>query len=116
MRTKIDKIASNYSIPSTNMAEFMVRINRPSSTDIVGIDPAEKYKLLKANSVKRRDEIKAWIKEHGLDAEVFKIEEPTVFNMLFITCTPRVAKQLEHAGPVVSVSRSPEFSVGLTKR
>ena len=99
--------------PSTNMAEFMVRINRPSSTDIAGVDRAEKYKLLKANSVKRRDEIKAWIKEHGLDAEVFKIEEPTVFNMLFITCTPRVAKQLEHAGPVVSVSRSPEFSVGL---
>lgn len=74
----------------------------------------EKYKLLKANSVKRKDEIKAWIKANGLDAEVFKIEKPTVFNMLFISCTPEVAEQLEHADAVVSVSRSPEFSMGLT--
>ena len=87
------------------MVEFMVRINRPSSKDLAGINRAGKYKLLKANSVKRRDEIKAWIKAHGLEAEVFRIEEPTVFNMLFIICTPRVAKQLEHADPVVSVSR-----------
>ena len=111
MQTKTDKMESIYSVPPTNMAEFIVRINRPSSTDLAGVDRAEKYKLLKANSVKRREEIKAWIKIQGLDAEVFKIEEPTVFNMLFITCTPKVAKHLEYADPVVSVSRSPEFSV-----
>lgn len=35
---------------------------------------------LKANSVKRKDEIKAWIKAQGLDDEVFKIEEPIVFK------------------------------------
>ena len=111
METETDKMASIYSVPPTNMTEFIVRINRPSSTALAGIDRAEKYKLLKANSVKRRDEIKAWIKEHGLEAEVFKIEKPTVFNMLFITCTPRVAKRLEHATPVISVSRSPVLSV-----
>ena len=66
-------------------------------------------------SVKRKDEIKAWIKANGLDAEVFKIAEPTTFNMLFITCTLKVAERLEHADAVVSVSRSPEFSVALTK-
>ena len=98
------------------MAEFMVEVNRPSSKDLKGFNRAEKYKLLKDNSVKRKDEIKAWIRAHGLDTEVFKIEEPTVFNMLFITCTPKVAEQLEHVDAVVSVSRSPEFSVGLTKR
>ena len=97
------------------MLQFMVRVNRPSSKELAGIDRAEKYKLLKANSVNRKDEIKAWIRAHELDAEVFKIEEPTAFNMLFITCTPKVAEQLEHADAVVSVSRSPEFSVGLTK-
>ena len=97
------------------MLQFMVRVNRPSSKELAGIDRAEKYKLLKANSVNRKDEIKAWIRAHGLDAEVFEIEEPTAFNMLFITCTPKVAEQLEHADAVVSVSRSPEFSVGLTK-
>ena len=116
MGTKIHKAELSYSIRPSNMVEFMVRINRPSPKDLEGLDRAGKYKLLKANSVKRRNEIKAWIKTQGLDAEVFRIEEPTVFNMLFITCTPRVAKHLEYADPVVSVSRSSEFSVGLTKR
>ena len=115
MGTKIRKTELIHLVPPPNMIEFMVRVNRPSSEDLAGIDRAEKYKLLKANSVKRKDEIKAWIKEQGLDAEVFKIEEPTVFNMLFIICTPKVAEQLEHADAVVSVSRSLEFSVGLTK-
>ena len=115
MGTKIRKTELIHSVPPSNMVEFMVRVNRPASEDLAGIDRAEKYKLLKANSVKRKNEIKAWIKEQGLDAEVFRIEEPTAFNMLFITCTPKVAEQLEHADAVVSISRSPEFSVGLAK-
>ena len=115
MGTKIRKMAPIHSVRPSNMVEFMVEVNRPSSKELKGFNRAEKYKLLKANSVKRMDEIKAWIKANGLDAEVFKIEEPTTFNMLFITCTPKVAEQLEHADAVVSVSRSPEFSVALTK-
>ena len=115
MGTKIRKMAPIHSVPPTNMAEFMVRISRPSSKELSGVNRAEKYKLLKANSVKRKDEIKAWIKTKGLDAEVFRIEEPTVFNMLFITCTPKVAEELEQADAVVSVSLSPGFSVALTK-
>ena len=109
-------MASTHSVPPTDMAEFMVRVSQPSSKELAGVNRAEKYKLLKANSVKRKDEIKAWIKAKSLDAEVFKIEEPTAFNMLFITCTPKVAEQLEHADVVVSISRSPMFSVGLTKK
>ena len=116
METKRHRTAPIHSVPPPNMLQFMVRVNRPSSKELAGIDRAEKYKLLKANSVKRTDEIKAWIRAHGLDAEVFKIEEPTIFNMLFITCTPKVAEHLEHADAVVSVSRSTEFSVGLTKQ
>ena len=115
METKRYRTAPVHSVPPSNMLQFMVRVNRPSSKELEGIGRAEKYKLLKANSVKRKDEIKAWIRACGLDTEVFKIEEPTAFNMLFITCTPKVAEQLEHADAVVSVSRSPEFSVGLTK-
>lgn len=115
MGTKIRKMAPIHSVPPANMAEFMVRVNRPSSKELAGVNRAEKYKLLKANSVKCKNEIKAWIKAKGLDEEVFKIEEPTAFNMLFIICTPKVAKKLEHADAVVSISRSPEFSVGLTK-
>ena len=115
MGTKIRKMTPIHSVCPSNMAEFMVEVNRPSSKDLEGFNRAEKYKLLKDNSVKRKDEIKAWIKAKGLDAEVFKIEEPTTFNMLFITCTPKVAEQLKHADAVVNVLQSPEFSVALTK-
>lgn len=115
MGTKMHRTASVYAVPHQDMLQFMVMVNRPSFKELAGIDRAEKYKLLKANSIKRRDEIKAWIKAHGLEAEVFKIEQPTVFNVFFITCTPKVAEQLEHADGVISVSRSPEFSIALTK-
>ena len=116
MGTKIRKMAPIHSVPPSNMVEFMVEVNRPSSKELKGFNRSEKYKLLKANSVKRKDEIKAWIKAKGLDDEVFKIAEPTVFNMLFITCTREVAEQLEHVDGVVSVSPSPEFSVVLNKQ
>ena len=115
MGTKIRKMVPIHSVPPSNMVEFMVEVNRPSSKELERFNRAEKYKLLKANSVKRKNEIKRWIKEQGLDAEVFKIAEPTVFNMLFITCTREVAEQLEHVDGVVSVSPSPEFSVALNK-
>lgn len=116
METKIRKVASIHSVPPSNMVEFMVKVNRPSSKELERFNRAEKYKLLKENSVKCKDEIKRWIKEQGLDAEVFKIEEPTVFNILFITCTREVAEQLEHVDGVVSVLGSPEFSVALNKQ
>lgn len=116
METKIRKVPSIRSVPPSNMFEFMIQVSRPPSKELERFNRAEKYKLLKANSVKRKDEIKRWIKKQGLDAEVFKIEEPTVFNMLFITCTREVAEQLEHVDGVVSVSSSPEFSVALNKQ
>ena len=115
MGTERHRTGHVHSISPPNMLQFMVTVNRPSSKELAGLDRAEKYKLLKANSAKRKEEIKTWIKANGLDAEVFKIEEPTTFNMLFITCTPKVAEQLENADAVVSVLRSPEFSVVLTK-
>ena len=115
MGTKIHKMSPIHSVPPPNMIEFMVRVSRPSPEELEGFNRAEKYELLKENSSKRKDEIKAWIEEQGLDTEVFKIRGPTVFNMLFIICTPKVAEQLEHADAVVSISRSPEFSVGLAK-
>lgn len=97
----------------TNMAEFTVRFSRPSPKELAGYNRTEKYNLLKANSVKHRDEIQVWIKNQGLSDEVFGIQEPTAFNLLFITCTPRVAQYLKDADGVINVSRSPEFSVEL---
>ena len=103
-------------IPSVlprDMAAFTVRVSRPSSKELAEYNRAEKFKLLKANSAKHRDEIQTWIQDKGLSDEVFKIEEPTVFNMLFITCTPRVAQSLKDADGVLDVSRNFEFSVKL---
>ena len=113
MGTKIHRIVPSVSVPPPHMVEFMVMVNRPSSKELKGLDRAEKYELLKANSVKHKEEIMAWIKEQGLEAEVFKIQEPTVFNMLFITCTPKVAEFLKNADGVLSVGRNLELSVGL---
>ena len=67
MGTKIRKMAPIHSVPPSNMVEFMVEVNRPSSKELERFNRAEKYKLLKANSVKRKDEIKTWIKAKGLD-------------------------------------------------
>lgn len=116
MGTKNRRTTRIQSAPPLNMIKFMVKINRPSSKKLAGLNRAETYKILKDNSVKCKDEIKAWIKAHGLDSEVFKIEEPTVFNMLFITCTPKVAKQLENSDVVISVTRNPKFSVKLIEQ
>ena len=103
-----------HSTPPSNMVEFIVMINRPSHKKLEGLDRVETYKLLKSNSVKRKNEIMAWIKAEGLETEVFKIEQPTVFNMLFITCTPKVVECLENSESVMSVKRNPTFSVELT--
>lgn len=97
----------------TTMAEFMVRLSRPSPKELAGINRSRKYRILKANSVEHRNKIQAWIKAEGLSSEVSKIEEPTAFDMLFITCTPRVAESLKAADGVISVSLNPEFSVKL---
>ena len=91
----------------------MVRVSRPSSKELAGINRARKYRILKANSVNHRNKIQTWIKAQGLAEEVSKIEEPTAFDLLFITCTPRVAQSLRNADGVISVSRNPEFSVKL---
>ena len=67
MGTKIRKTTSIRSVPPSNMVKIMVKVNRPSSKELEGFNRAEKYKLLRANSVKRKGEIKAWIKARGLD-------------------------------------------------
>ncbi len=106
-------MANFHSDSPTYMAEFMIRLSRPSPKELAGINRSRKYKILKANSIKHRNKIQAWIKAQGLSSEVSKIEVPTAFDMLFITCTPRVAQSLKDADGVISVSLNPEFTVEL---
>jgi hypothetical protein len=69
--------------------------------------------MLRSNTGDRRKELIAWIEERGLSGEVSRIGEATVFNMLFVVCTPRVAEELTRAPGVVSVSPSEDFRVDL---
>ena len=95
------------------MDEYMVRIIHPSSEELVGLSRAEKYTLLNANSMKCKNKIEDWIQAEGLETKVFKIEDPTVFNMLFIICTPEVAEQLKNSDVVLGVSRNPDIYMDL---
>jgi len=93
------------------MDRFMVKIRRPLVEDIKGMNHAKKYKLLKENSIAIRRKIITWIDKHGLYDQVYEITEATVFNILFITCTHKVAKHIENMNEVVSISKDIEFNL-----
>jgi hypothetical protein len=95
------------------MIKVGVVLERPSSEELVQHDRGEKYQILRSNTADLRKELIAWIEEQGLSEEVSRIGEATVFNMLFVVCTPRVAEELTRAPGVVSVSPSEDFRVDL---
>lgn len=95
------------------MIKVAVMLERPSSEELVQHDRAAKYQLLRSNTAELRGRLIAWIEEQGLSEEVSRVGEATVFNMLFVVCTPRVAEELTRAPGVVSVSPSEDFRVDL---
>ena len=95
------------------MVEVAVLLERPSSDELAQHDRGEKYHILRTNTAELRGGLVAWIEEQGLAEEVSRIGEATVFNMLFVVCTPRVAEELTRAPGVVSVSPSEDFRVDL---
>jgi len=113
MVTKKHRKTTSRSLPPSHMDEYMVRIIHPSSEELVGLNRAEKYTLLNSNSTKCKNKIEAWIQAEGLETEVFKIEKPTAFNILFITCASEVAEQLKNSDVVLSVSRNPDIYMDL---
>jgi hypothetical protein len=96
------------------MIQLMVTLARPDPKELAGYDRARKFQLLQDNSMKRRADLVAWLREQDLANQVAKVGEPTAFNVLFITATPAVAKRLTDAPGVLSVSPTEEFKVGLT--
>jgi hypothetical protein len=90
-----------------------VTIERPPAESLANQDRGEKYDSLLANSTYWRDKILAWLQERGLADQVFDVGGPTAFNLLFLTTTPGVAKQLPEAPGVVAVAPAGEVSVGL---
>ena len=107
---------NDFSESALNKFGYVVTINRPAGAELAGLNRAEKYKILETNTTERRAEIMKWLEATGLSEEVFEFAPSTVFNQLFITCTPRVALQLERVESVVSVFRSPAFRVNLLSK
>jgi hypothetical protein len=97
------------------MVKVAVMLERPSSEELVQHDRAKKYQILRANTADLRGGLIAWIEEQGLSGEVSRIGEATVFNVLFVVCTPRVAEELARAPGVVSVSPGEDFRVDLLR-
>jgi hypothetical protein len=95
------------------MVKVALVLERPSSKELAQHNRAEKYRILRTNTAELRGGLIAWIEEQGLSEEVSRIGEATVFNMLFVVCTPRVAEELTRAPGVVSVSPSEDFRVDL---
>ena len=58
----------------------------------------------------------SWIEGRGLSGEVSRIGAPTVFNMLFIDCTLKLAEQLVQAPHVINVFANESFRVDLLER
>ncbi|RKU36483.1 hypothetical protein C6495_03375 [Candidatus Poribacteria bacterium] len=105
---------TRFFIPGTpeNMTEYVILINKPSSTELAGQNRAETYAEMQANTARHREAIAEWLEEQGdLSSEVAGILEPTAFPVLFIICTSRVAKELEHAPGVENVALSPQMKL-----
>jgi hypothetical protein len=96
-----------------DMVTVMLTLERPSSEDLRGHGRADKYAALKSNASQIRSQLVEWIREQGLDKDVARVGEPTVFNTLFVTSTQVVADELRSAPGVVAVGPAEEFRVDL---
>lgn len=96
-----------------DMVTVMLTLERPSSEELSEHGRADKYAALKSNASQIRSQLLEWIREHGMDEEVARVGEPTVFNTLFVTSSRVVAEELSHAPGVVQVQPAEEFRVDL---
>jgi hypothetical protein len=95
------------------MVTVMLTLERPSPEELSGYGRGDKYAALKSSASEIRKQLLDWIREQGLDKEVARVGEPTVFNTLFVTSSRVVAKKLGRAPGVVEVRPAEEFRVDL---
>jgi len=96
-----------------SMLTFMLTLERPSVEQLRHYERGQKYTLLKQSARQIRDRLVEWIDENGLATDVARVSEPTVFNTLFVTSTPRAAERLSHAPGVVDVAPTDSLPVDL---
>jgi hypothetical protein len=97
----------------SDMVTVMLTLERPSSEELRDYGRGEKYSVLKSNASEIRSQLLEWMRERGMDEDVARVGEPTVFNTLFVTSTKVVAKELRHAPGVAKVQPAEEFRVDL---
>ena len=64
---------------------------------------SERYRRLRDNAQRHRDELTAWIASEGLEGEVKDMGDALAFDLLFVTATPQGAAALNRAPGVVAV-------------
>ena len=74
--------------------------NRPNQKKI---SRSERYRRLRDNAQRHRDELRAWIASEGLEGEVKDMGDALAFDLLFVTATPDGAAALNRAPGVIAV-------------
>ncbi len=100
----------------SDMINVMVTLERPPSKELANYNRGQKYAFLRENATRIRERLVEWIQEQGLSEEVARVGEATVFNALFVTCTPGAAELLTQAPGVLSVTPTGDFKVDLLPR
>lgn len=98
---------------STQWMNVMVEFSRTSNYDQdrpdqsrpnqEKISRSERYRRLRDNAQRHRDELQAWIASEGLEDEVKDMGDALAFDLLFVTATPDGAAALNHAPGVIAV-------------
>lgn len=88
-------------LPTVNVLLTLVHLD-PDALEL--LDRGERYRLLMHFAEQQRDRIEQWLTEKELAAEVTRLGDPNTFNLLFVCCTPRVAKLLRYAPGVLDVA------------
>ncbi|HRW09244.1 MAG TPA: hypothetical protein P5121_29290 [Caldilineaceae bacterium] len=85
----------------------MLTLERPSTTALAGCERGERYRVLMAHAQAQRARIITWADEEGICDEIMRIGQANTFHLLFLYCTPEVAKRLAGAPGVVDVAIAP---------
>lgn len=95
--------APSYHHPN-RWVDAVVTMERPPRTALARADRRKKLEILEENARQHRTELVQWIEEHGLATEVATVGDATSFNLLFVKCTPKVARALKEAPGVIAVT------------
>jgi hypothetical protein len=88
----------------------MVEFSHSNSYDQELLSRGERYRRLKDNAERHRQELEAWIASAGLEDKVKDVGDALAFDLLFATVTPEAAAALKEAPGVVAVRPAAEWS------